>query len=88
MYNTLFFALTPSVFHGGVNASCLGYIVVDGVETQRGYFPTNDAQTHPLRSGHLDIRDAECAKKMMGAKLKKKLGAAGLQKVRFGHSKM
>ena len=35
-----------------------------------GCFPTTDMQTPPpLRSGHLDIKDAQYANKMMGGKL-------------------
>ena len=30
--------------------------------------PTKDMQTPPLRSSHLEIKDAQCAKKMMAVK--------------------
>ena len=47
-------------------------------------FPTKDMQTPPLllRSGHFDIKNAQCAKKMMGVKLYiiSRLDAAGVQK--------
>ena len=43
-------------------------------------------QTLPLRSGHLDIKDAQCAKKIMGVNLMSHhiaFGAVGVQKERL-----
>ena len=42
-------------------------------------------QTPPHRSGNLDIKDAQCTKKMMGVKyhITSRLGATGVQKGRF-----
>ena len=49
-----------------------------------GCFPTKDMQTTHLRSGHLDIKDAQCAKYKDGRKISyhiiSRLGAAGVQK--------
>ena len=50
--------------------------------------PTKDMQTSPplLRTDHLDIKDAKCAKKNDGRKISyhliSRLGAAGVQKER------
>ena len=45
-----------------------------------------------LRSGHLDIKDAQCAKKKGGRKISyhiiSRLGAAVVQKGRFGRPKI
>ena len=45
----------------------------------------------PLRSSHLEIKDAQCAKKSDWRKILyhiiPRLGAADVQKVRFGHQK-
>ena len=55
-----------------------------------GFFPSKDMQTplSSLKSGHLDIKDAQCAKKNDGRKISNhiisRLGAAGVQKVRYG----
>ena len=35
----------------------------------RGPVPTNDTQTPPLRRGHLDIKDAQCAENEDGRKI-------------------
>ena len=46
----------------------------------------------PLRSGHLDIKDAQCAENKYGRKtsyhILSRLGAIGVQKGRFGHPKI
>ena len=61
---------------------------------ENGCFPTNDMQTPSplLRSGHLDIKDAKCAKNKYGHEISYHiilhLGAAGVQKGRFGRPKI
>ena len=59
---------------------------------QLGCYPTIDMQTPLLRSGHLDTKDAQCAKKNDGRKIPhhiiSRLGAAGIQKGRFGRPKI
>ena len=46
----------------------------------------------PLRSGHLDIKDAQCAEIKEGRKISyhiiSRLGAEGVQKWRFGRPKI
>ena len=55
-----------------------------------GCFPTNDMQTPlPLRSGHLDIKNAKCAKKYDGRKISYHIiSRLGVQKECFGHPKI
>ena len=57
-----------------------------------GCLLTTDMQTPPLRSGHLDIRDALCAKKNEGLKISyhiiSRLDAAAFQNRRFGRPKI
>ena len=56
--------------------------------------PTKDMQTSPplLRTDHLDIKDAKCAKDKDGRKVSyriiSRLGVAGIQKGHFGSSKI
>ena len=49
-------------------------------------------QTSPLRSGHLDIKDAQCAENKVGRKMLYHiiscLGAVGVHKERFGRQKI
>ena len=56
-----------------------------------GCFPTKDMHTLSLlRSSHLDIKDAQCAKKNDGRKILyhsiSRVGTAGVQKRHFGRS--
>ena len=56
-----------------------------------GCFPTTDLQTLPLRSGHLDIKDTQCAKKNDGRKTSYRiilrLAAAGAPNIQLSSKK-
>ena len=57
-----------------------------------GWFPTTDMQTPPLRSSHLNIKNAQCIKNKFGRKISchtiSCLGAAAVQNRRFGRPKI
>ena len=58
-----------------------------------GWFPTKNMQTpSSLKSGYLDIKDAQCAENKVGRKISYNiiscLGALGVQKRPFGHPKI
>ena len=57
-----------------------------------GLLPSSGYADPPIRSGHLDIKDAQCDKKNDGRKTSchiiSRLGAAAVQKGRFGRPKI
>ena len=70
-------------------------IIIPSIEMRSwvGCFLTKDMQTPPpLRSGHINIRDEQCAKNKDGRKISdhiiSRLGAMGVQKGRFGRPKI
>ena len=48
-----------------------------------GPVPTTNLETHQLRSGNLDIKYAQCAKKIMGVKFHMAFGRHGRPKGTF-----